>query len=195
MQSLKISALALAILAVSSASVNAAEPAEQGGRYVGISTGFSEFRTHDFSLPTTDDEEFGASGKVYAGYRFNRTYGVEAGFAHLGTLSETVQLGGARVEQKARAHGFYAAATGRMPLGESFALTGKLGVSFGKVRGTDLLPASSSLMGSQRSLLVNLGAEYRLTPNLAFTVDYDRFGKLSDRVSAELISTGVRYDF
>ena len=82
-----------------------------------------------------------------------------------------------------------------MPLGESFALTGKLGVSFGKVRGTDLLPASSSLMGSQRSLLVNLGAEYRLTPNLAFTVDYDRFGKLSDRVSAELISTGVRYDF
>jgi len=195
MSSLKTSAISLAIVAVSSANVNAAELSDQAGPYIGASSGLSEFQTHDFGLRTTDDEEFGAAGKVYAGYRFNRRFGVEAGFARLGTLSETVQLGGSRVEQKARGRSLYAAATGRMPLSESFALTGKLGVSYGKVSGTNLLPAANSLMGTTRSLLVNVGAEYRFTPNVAFTVEFDRFGKLSDRVSANLVSTGVRYDF
>lgn len=133
MHSLTTSAMALVIVAVSSADVNAAELPERLGPYVGVNSGVSEFQTNNLS-------------------------------------------------------------TARMPIGTSIASTGKLGVSQGKVHGTDLLPTANSLMGTKRSLLVSVGAEYRLTPGLAFTVDADRFGKLSDHVSANLVATGVRYD-
>lgn len=82
-----------------------------------------------------------------------------------------------------------------MPLGESFALLGRLGVSFGKVSGTNLLPDKDSLMGTKTSALFGVGAEYRPLSNFSLTVNYDRYGKLSRKLSADSLVFGVHFWF
>ena len=81
-------------------------------------------------------------------------------------------------------------------MGQSFALTGKVGVSFGKV--TDASPstaATNSLLGSKTSLLVGTGAEYVLNHNVAFSVELESYGKISNQVKANSLTVGTRFAF
>ena len=68
-------------------------------------------------------------------------------------------------------------------------------MSFGKVSGTNLLPESDKLMGSSRSLLFGVGAEYKPMPNVALTVNYDSYGKLSNNVKANSLVFGAHFWF
>ena len=78
-------------------------------------------------------------------------------------------------------------------MGESFALHGRLGLSSGKVSGTNVLPASDNSIGSKTSVLFGLGAEYRPKPNVALTVNYDSYGKLSNNVKASGLVFGLHF--
>jgi len=118
---------------------------------------------------------------------------VEAGYAALGSFSENLTVGGASVKQEGKARSIFSAATGRLPLGESFALHGRLGLSSGKVSGTNVLPANDNLMGSKTSVLFGVGAEYRPKPNVALTVNYDSYGKLSNNVKASALVFGLHF--
>ena len=87
------------------------------------------------------------------------------------------------------------AATGRLPLGDAWALHARLGLSFGQVSGTAVLPTANTLMGNQRSLLSGVGVEYKPRPNLALTVNVDRYGKLSNSVRASSLVLGAHIWF
>jgi OmpA-OmpF porin, OOP family len=189
-----IGRLSMVIVALSAAHVNAADRTRDEGPYVGAALGRSSFSAKT-GLPTTASDEVAVGGKLYGGYRFNGHFGVEAGYVRFGSLAQSVTLGGSTVEQGAKGRSLYVAATGRMPVAQHIALLGKAGVSFGKVSGADVLPASAQLVGSRRSLMAGIGAEYQLSPQVALTVDFDHFGKLSDRARANLLSAGVRYSF
>ena len=141
----------------------------------------------------TGSDDHGQAVKVFGGYRFSKNLGVEAGYAALGSFSESVTVGGASVKQDGKARSIFVAATGRLPLGESFALHGRLGLSSGKVSGTNLLLASDNLMGSKTSVLFGVGAEYRPKPNVAITVNYDNYGKLSNNVKASALVVGLHF--
>ncbi|MBX3606997.1 MAG: porin family protein [Piscinibacter sp.] len=190
-----LATLALSILATSMADVNAAPAAITEGPYVGVAIGRGSLRTRDLGLPITDADDRGVAGKLVGGFRFDEHFGAEAGWVRLGAFSETVDVGGNAVRQSARARSFYLAATGRLPLTDGIALTGKAGVSFGKVSGTSVLPASSSLIGSHRSAMWGVGTEYALSPTTTLTAEFEDLGKVSDKVRANLISVGVRYAF
>jgi len=185
----------LGILVLSSASVNAAQPDHAEGPYVGGSLGRSSFSAMNLGVPTSASDEVALSGKVYAGYRFTEHVGVEAGYARLGSVSETATVGAGSVEQSARGRSLYTAVTGRMPLTQAVALTGKAGISLGKVSGTNLLPAPADMLGSKRSFMYSLGAEYQMSPQVALTADFDHFGRLSEKVRANMLSVGMRYSF
>ena len=98
--------------------------------------------------------------------------------------------------QTATGHSAYVAGTARLPLGQSFALTGKLGVSFGKV--TDASPSTAAtnlLLGSKTSLLVGTGAEYVLNHNVSLSVELGSYGKISNQVKGNSLTVGIRFTF
>ena len=162
------------------------------GPYARVEVGRSNLGLSS-TLPQASSDEHGQAFKVFGGYRFNENLGVEAGYAALGSFSESVTVGGASVRQDGKARSIFGAATGRLPLGESFALHGRLGLSSGKISGTNVLPAGDSLMGSKTSVLFGLGAEYRPKPNVALTVNCDSYGKLSNNVKASALVFGFHF--
>lgn len=164
------------------------------GPYARVEVGRSNFSLSN-ALPQTNSDKHGQAAKLFGGYRFNENFGVEAGYAALGSFSESVTVGTASVKQDGKARSIFAVATGRLPFGESFAVHGRLGLSAGKVSGTNGLPAANNLMGSTTSVLFGLGAEYRPTSNVALTLNYDDFGHLSNKVKANSLVAGLHFWF
>ena len=149
---MKSSLFVLSLLSTLSLAAQAAPNDGLTGAYARVEVGRSNFGLSS-TLPQAGFDDHGQAVKVFGGYRFNENFGLEAGYAALGSFSESVTVGGASVKQDGKARSIFGAATGRLPLGESFALHGRLGLSSGKVSGTNLLPASDNLMGSKTSVL------------------------------------------
>ncbi len=162
------------------------------GPYARVEVGRSNFGLAN-TLPPVALDDHGKAVKLFGGYRFNGNFGAEAGYAALGSFSTRVIVGGVSVKQDGRASSIFAAGTGRLPLNESFALHGRLGLSAGNVSGTNLLPDANNLMGSKTSVLLGLGAEYRPRPNIALTISYDSYGKLSNNVKANAFLFGLHF--
>jgi len=173
-----------------------AAPTSQDGTgpYAGIELARAHFGISS-ALPTPRRDNAATGARLYGGYRVTPNFGLEAGYAGLGSLSETVTVGGGAVTQDAKARSLYAAGTAQMPLTESLALRGKLGVSWGKVWGANQLPAANSLIGSSTSLMGGLGLDYRLNRDITLTADYSHFGHLSDKVRASSFGIGAKLAF
>lgn len=99
------------------------------------------------------------SWKLYGGYQFNPTWGVELGYTDLG------QYRGADVES------WTLAGTGTMPLNERWSLLGKLGAASNR-------PQFAGA-GDRTALLVGVGIGYGLSKNIGLRLEYEDFGKLS----------------
>lgn len=169
---------------------------EVTGPYIGAAFGpaFGDREIDDAN--SRNDEHLGRGAKIYVGYQLTEHFGVQAGYVRLHELNRNTGSGATLIEQTATGHSTYVAGTGRWPLGQSFALTGKVGVSFGKV--TDASPitaATRSLLGSNTSLLIGSGAEYVLNRNVAFSAELESYGKLSGRVKGHTLSLGTRFTF
>lgn len=173
-----------------------AAPTSQDGTgpYAGIELARAHFGISS-ALPSTARDSQATGGRLYGGYRFTPNFGLEAGYAGLGSLSETVTVGGGAVTQDAKARSLYAAGTAQMPLTDALALRGKLGVSRGKVWGANQLPAANSLIGSSTSLMGGLGLDYRLNRDITLTADYSHYGHVSDKVRASSVGIGAKLAF
>jgi OOP family OmpA-OmpF porin len=188
--------IAIAIaMAAATCNVHAAQPGETTGPYLGIALGGGGFGTQNISAPKTVKDESDGAFKLSGGYQLTDNFGLEAGFVRLGKLQDSFTVGGTTVKQSVSGRSIYLAGTGRLPLGESFALTGKLGLSFGKASGTNRLSNADSLIGSKRSLMVGIGGEYRLNRDITLTADLESYGKLSNKVSAGGVFLGARFSF
>ena len=189
---MKSTIYALAILSTFTFAAQAAPNDGIVGPYARIEVGRSNFGLAN-TLSQVESDDHSKAVKLFGGYRLNENFGVEAGYAALGSFTTRVIVGGAGVKQDGRASSIFGAATGRLPLGESFALHSRLGLSSGKVSGTNLLPDADNLMGSKTSVLFGLGAEYRPMPNIALTINYDSYGKLSNNVKANALLFGLHF--
>ena len=192
---MKSSLLALSLLSTLNLSAQAAPNDGTVGPYARVEIGRSNLGLSS-ALPQSGSDKYGQAVKLFGGYRFNDNLGVEAGCAApLGSSSESVTVGGTSVKQDGKARSIFAEATGRLALGESFALHGRLGLSSGKVSGTNMLPASASLMGSANALMLGVGAEYKPVPDVALTINDDDYGHLSTKVKASGVIFGVHFWF
>jgi len=189
---MKFSILALAILSALSSAVQAAPNDGIVGTYARVEVGRSHFGLSN-TPPRLESDDHGQAAKIFGGYRFEAGFGIEAGYAALGTFSETITVGSTSVQQEGKGRSVFAAATGRLPVGESFALHGRLGLSSGRVTGTDLLPQADHVTGGKTSALIGLGAEYRPRSNIALTLNYDNYGKLSNKVQASALLFGLHF--
>jgi OmpA-OmpF porin, OOP family len=167
------------------------------GPYVGAAWGvaFGDREIDDKSSSSSNDEALGRSAKLYAGYQLNEHCGVQVGYVRLRRLNQNTGVGATLVERSVSGRSVYLAGTGRLPLGSLFALTGKLGVSFGKVNDGRPAANTASLLGSRTSLLVGTGAEYLLNDHVALTVELESYGRISSQVKGSTLSAGARYAF
>jgi OOP family OmpA-OmpF porin len=189
---MKSSILALAILGVLSSQAQAAPNDGIVGAYARVEVGASSFGLSSTSLQSRSADH-GQAAKIFGGYRFDAGPGIEVGYAALGSFGEVVAAGGTSGQQDLKGRSVFAAATGRWPMGESFALHGRLGLSSGRVFGTDRLPQADQRIGGKTSALIGLGAEYRPRSNIALTLSYDNYGKLSNEVRASTLLFGLHF--
>lgn len=135
------------LIAAALSSCFAASPAI-AGLYVGGGVGKSD----------TDSGE--NSWKVYGGYQFTPTWGLELGYTDLGNYR------GAEVES------WSLAGTATLPLAERWSLFGKLGFARN----------NAEFIGAEQksSTLVGVGVGYALNRNLGLRVEYEDYGKLAN---------------
>jgi OmpA-OmpF porin, OOP family len=188
---------ALAALSVhAQAHAQASTAKEVTGPYIGTALGAAFGNREIDDSNSSNNEHIGRSAKIYGGYQLTENFGVQAGYVRLREINQNSGSGAALVTQTATGHSTYVAGTARLPLGQSFALTGKLGVSFGKV--TDANPSTAAtnlLLGSKTSLLVGAGAEYVLNHNVSFSVELESYGKISNQVKGNSLTVGTRFTF
>ena len=129
--------------------------------------------------------------KVYGGFQFTPTWGVEAQFSDLGKR-DISQYGVAAGSLKASQ--FSIAGTGTLPLSSGFSLLGKLGVSANRVSGGGVVPN-----GSATSALIGIGVSYNITPALSARLEYEDFGTVAKfnppTVRANAYSISLKYAF
>lgn len=191
------------VLAAGAASIgcaaHAADAAPSGsdapGPYVGIALGASKLGPRHEGNDGAHANRT-AAAKLYGGYRLTDTWGVEAGWVQLGRVhNDTTATDGAAVHHNGHAHSLYLAGTGRVALGQGFSLTGKAGLSLGRVSAKNSGDTQFTLGGHQASPLLGIGAEYKVNRNIALTFDLDGYGKLSNKVKAGAATLGARYSF
>lgn len=193
--------LAALLAGAASMGAHAADPDQDMRLYFGGAIGRSSFSLSDAGgapVPWGGKKgsKSGTAYKLYGGWRFTETFGVEAGYARLGRVSQWTSVRGLSTLQNGSGNVFYAAATAHLPLGDAFALNGRLGISRGRISGGDnWVPANQRISGSATGLMAGFGAEYRVTKNLSVTADYDYFGKLSKQAKGGMLSVGLRANF
>lgn len=193
--------LAALLLGTTAMGAHAAGPEQDTGFYAGGGIGRSSFSVSSSnSVPVPwgaqKGSKAGTAYKLYGGYRVTENFGVEGGYARLGRVSQWTSAYGVSRLQSGSGQAVYAAATARLPLGDAFALNGRLGVAYGRISGDDNWASGNQrFSGNSTGLMAGFGAEYRVTKNLAVTADYDYFGKLSKQAKGGMLTVGVKASF
>lgn len=154
-----------------------------------------------------DSSNVGA--KFFGGYRLNPYLGLEAAYSHFGKEKYSYTDTGLTGAGELKAEAFSLAATGRLPINDVFAATGKIGVArvhshYHESWVDSGTPGSDS--DSQNSMvpMLGLGAEYTLNKSLSIRAEYEAYGKAkivdssyvgAAKVKTALLSVGVAYHF
>ena len=141
-------------------------PASDRG-YIGLNAGRSDF-----------ERGHGDAYSLYVGGMWSPQFGLELGGTDFGR------------GQTAKAYGFYASGIGRMPLNDTFALFGKLGLMYSR---SDTGGARDTGFGET----YGLGADISVSRQVAAVLQYDRssvhFVGGRDRVN--LASVGLKFRY
>ncbi len=132
--------------------------------------------------PVLEDTDIGY--RHFGGYRFSRNWGVEVGYSDLGRSSEGMEPGHlANQKFGTQASAWTLAGTGVLPLGGSFSVQGRLGLSVATADVALIAPGtgiSSALPRYRPTVLWGFGGQYDVTGSIGLRLDYNNFGRLSD---------------
>lgn len=161
-----------------------------GNSYIGLNAGRSDYSVgNGIGIFTHDQGD--VAYNIYAGSYFNANFGFEFGYTDFGRVN--------RAGGSTKADGINLSLVGRLPLGTSFNLLGKVGTTYGR---TDVSSAAGSgvTAGSESGFdwSYGVGAEYMFNPQWSAVLQYDEHrlkfaGDDNSRVSATTL--GVRYRF
>src|SRR5712671_1575456 len=101
--------------------------AQEAKWYVGAGVGQAKFKGACDGVPVSckDDD---TAWKLFGGYQFNRNFGAELGYADLGKSNANGIISGIGVNASAAVTAWDLVGVGSIPLGQSFAVYGKLGI-------------------------------------------------------------------
>lgn len=155
-----------------------------------------------FSILNEDKRSTGY--KLFAGYRFNRNFAVEGGYAFLGTTSVDMDFrSGAPVSVSVGSFNMhydmtavFIDAVGSYPLNERWSLIGRVGVNYGKTsadfEGSPITLIASNNDKSEGKIREKFGAGVDYNLNQAFTVraEWEHY-KMPDPLGDELFDVNM----
>jgi OmpA-OmpF porin, OOP family len=151
------SAVAAAIVIGFTATVAQAQQAPGG--YLGLSAGQTD--------PDTGDLDNGTGFRIYGGYMYNPTFGVEVGYIDGGSFDGKGVFAGSKVE----ADGAYVAAVGSFPTSDRVTIFGKAGFFHYDFETTRDGRTLGSTDGTE--LMLGVGFDYALSNSLSIGMEYD----------------------
>lgn len=171
------------VLIISLGCAFSAEAQERTGVYVGASLGEATNELGEFKGSDT-------AFKLTGGYAFNEYFGVELAYVDAGTQTDTV--GPQRIENESS--GVIASALLSLPLGERFAVFGKLGYAFYDSDATGRLGDSVTRASDNgEDLAYGIGLELAVARGLRLRAEYE--GLDVSEGDFEIVSAGVVYRF
>lgn len=168
------------------------------GWFVGVSAGTTdqkdacdEIDDPPFIVFTGSCDDTDTGWKIFAGKQFNKNWGIEFGYADLGTSEGSGTVSGLFIPTSAAsfdvdAMGVYAAGTGTIPFGKSqkFALFGKLGAAYWDVdldvEINGVLDVDESGDDTGISPLLGFGLKYDFTERIGIRGEWERFFAVGD---------------
>ncbi|HEX9183116.1 MAG TPA: outer membrane beta-barrel protein [Burkholderiales bacterium] len=148
--------------------------------------------------------------KVFAGYRFNRHFALEGGYAWLGEFQATTQVtapSSGALNADIRIIGLFVDALAILPLGERFAAFAKVGVlgsetrTFRSTSGT-ATPApgvNTNASTDDVDLSYGLGAQYDFAKNVTLRVEWQLYADVGDantgQTDVNLYAAGLLFRF
>lgn len=166
-------------------------PAMAADTYMGVNIGRTEQKLTVDGVGSVKDNTTGTA--LYAGYQFDKSFGIEGGVAYLGKASISAQ----GITATAKPTTVYVAGTASLPLQDGFGLFAKVGVAQTRTKMT--VTGFGSDSNNETSALVSVGASFIIDKNLSAVVEYTDFGKIAkedgDKLKANLLSVGLRYTF
>lgn len=185
--------LIFAMIAAATAmgSAQAAAP----GPYVGVGIASAD---HSYKLSGTTNgstDGYKAGGKIFGGYEFDQTFGVETGYTDFRKSTYNYTLGNVPGRAESDGHSFYVAGKATAPINEKVAIFGKVGVANNKSKMSSTTPAFNR-SESKNELYAGVGAQYNLNQKVALTAEYERYGKSKDfGAKADVFTVAAKYAF
>lgn len=166
----------LAILLLAAVATSAS--AEEIGPYGFVSGGLASWSA-DY---TSDDNGFGF--KAGLGYRVNRFFAVEGGYAYLGKTD--IDTGGT-----AKSSGFILDAVGHYPMASNIDAIGRLGLYSGNNKATGV--ESKTKM----TVKLGLGVEYKLHSNMSLRGEWEHYSAKypGETATINMFTAGLNYAF
>lgn len=134
--------------------------------------------------------------RVAAGFHFSPMMALEVGYSIFGDSIVTVPSGSFTLQ----ARSLQVAAIGSFPLNSQFDLTGKVGLANNsynlQTTGNAVVLAGAN--SSQSDILLGIGAQVHLSPQMTLRAQYENYGKFDNfaqPLSASTISVGMVMNF
>jgi OmpA-OmpF porin, OOP family len=159
--------------------------------YVGGSVGQS--MADNFCVAGSGCDDKSTAWSVFAGYQMHRNFAIEVGYREFGEMAVTVPGSVTSFDAKA----FELVGVGILPIGDRFALYGKLGAYFGETY-SEVTTALGVTPGKDSNihLTYGVGAEWEFIKQLRLRVEYQRYQEISGSdVHLDAASIGLVYRF
>lgn len=114
-----------------------------------------------------------ASAKIFGGVSLNDTFGVELGHTDFRKATHSYTTGTTTNVVRTDGHATYLAGKANMPMNDKVNLYGKLGVVNKRLEQTGALQRKAT----ENDLYAGVGAEYKLSQQVALGLEYERYGK------------------
>lgn len=178
--------------------------AQDAGFYAGAAVGQSRVKDACEGLPIAcDDKDTGV--KIFYGYQFNKNFGAEVGYVHLGKATANGVIQGVTVSDSIKAKGLEVLGVGTLPIADKFSAYGKLGFFRWDVDMTltETYPNYSiaySVSDSGTDLTYGLGLKYDFAKNIGARLEWQRYKDLGNpettgKSDVDLISLGIVFKF
>ena len=177
-----------AVLAVSLVLVAGPISAYAGDFYLGASVGNATL-DEDFDGLNVDDNA--TAIRIVAGWSINDYFSLEGGYNDFGDFEQTFDDGNGPLTVKLSADGFILGVTGRVPVSNRSALTGRAGMFFwdGNAEINNVTEATPE----DSNLYLGLGLSFSISEKLELTGDWTRY-ELESATSG-VFSLGLQYRF
>lgn len=175
------------------ASLAAMTAAHAEGPYAGIGVNSSHYDL-SISNATRIEDKSGRvyGGKLFAGYEFDKTWGIETGYANFGNASSRYVTSSAAGTLDVEMESVYLAGKANIPINEQFSLFGKLGAARNHFKQTSIGSSSSE---NKADLYAALGAQYAFNKQLALSLEWEHYGKSGENSKASTLTTALQFHF